>query len=116
MKEIPDQAKKPQMVYVYDNINFKNTKRDEHLGHKGTMESLTTAAIVHCPELPTTRLTQSMFTSTSLLNIKDIWKSLADNGDETGKDISRALIASAIQRVHTQGVGSGWQWLVFRRK
>ena len=48
-------------VVVYDNINFKDTVRDEKLGRKAVMRALTTAAIVQSHCIPTTGLKQSMF-------------------------------------------------------
>jgi hypothetical protein len=37
---------------VYDNVNFKDTVRDEALGHTAIMRNLITAAIIICPEIP----------------------------------------------------------------
>jgi hypothetical protein len=49
-------ARKLQTVVVYDNINFKDTKRDEVVGHKSHMCSMTIATIILCPELPSSGL------------------------------------------------------------
>jgi hypothetical protein len=45
--KIKELAKHPQVVVVYDNIYFKDTKRDEYVGHKATMRAMTTAGIIH---------------------------------------------------------------------
>ncbi|KAN0074986.1 hypothetical protein V8E54_007597 [Elaphomyces granulatus] len=70
--KIKELAKHPQAVVVYDNINFKDTKRDEHVGHKATMQAMTTACIIHCPFLPDNGLTQSMHDPTVQLDLDDI--------------------------------------------
>src|SRR5712664_3866233 len=70
--KIKELTKHPQAVVVYDNINFKDTKRDEHVGHKPTMQAMTTACIIHCPFLPDNVLTQSMQDPTMQLDPEDI--------------------------------------------
>ena len=96
-------AHDPQMVVVYDNVNFKDTKRDELLGHTSVMRSLTTAAIVYCPELPPLGLLQSMHNPTIPLNVEDIYRS-PGFGDELSPQISRYLIANAMKGIHLAGV------------
>ncbi len=39
-------------MVVYDNVNFKNTVRDEILEYTAVMRNLITAVIVICLELP----------------------------------------------------------------
>jgi hypothetical protein len=55
--KIKELAKHPQAVVVYDSITFKDIKRDEYVGHKATMQAMTTACIIHCPFLPENGLT-----------------------------------------------------------
>jgi hypothetical protein len=91
-------------VVVYDNFNFKDTKRDELLGHSATMRAMTTAAVVICPELPTSGLTQSMHNPILPLNMHDIFGSPAISGDNIGVEISRSLISDEIKRIHPSSV------------
>ena len=35
------------MIIVYDNYNFKDTKRDKVIGHKLIMRAMTTAALIY---------------------------------------------------------------------
>ena len=102
--KIKELAKHPQAVVVYDNINFKDTKCDEHVGHKATMQAMTTASIIHCPFLPDNGLTQSMHDATVQLDLENIFSSPGLSEDDEGKDISRALILDAVRRIHGLGV------------
>ncbi len=106
--ELKSLANDPQTVIVYDNINFRDTKRDETLGHAATMRSMTTAAIIKCPELPETGLTQSMQDPSVELKVEDIFNSPALCGNDAdrniGPEITRYLISDAIRRVHNRGV------------
>jgi hypothetical protein len=46
------------MITVYNNMNFKDRKR-EIVGYAATMRAMTTAALVLCPELPPSIYAQS---------------------------------------------------------
>lgn len=67
----------PQIVVVYDNINFKDTVRDGHMGHLATMQALTTSCLVLCDNIPQdTGLLQSMHNPNRyLLSSEDIFES-----------------------------------------
>jgi hypothetical protein len=98
-------ARNPQTVVVYDNINFKDTKRDEVVGHKSHMCSMTTAAIILCPELPSSGLHQVMHNPTVPLRVHDIFSAPGISDDDSiGLDISRSLITDAIKRLHPSSV------------
>jgi hypothetical protein len=70
------------------------------------MQAMTTAALIHCPELPPTGLLQSMHNPTIPLNIHDIFSSPAISGNDNGLgvNITRSLISDAIKRLHTNSV------------
>ena len=85
-------------------MNFKDTKRDELLGYTSIMRSLTTAAIIFCPELPLSGLRQSMHDPTKLLQLDDIFQSPGFIGDELTAKISYHLIANAIKGVYLHKV------------
>jgi len=89
-------------VVIYNNVNFKNTVRDEVLGHIIIMRNLTTAAIVIYLELPDSGLQQSMHDRTKDFNIRDIFNTSAISGDDNGIKvrISIYLISEAIKKVH----------------
>ncbi|KIV98311.1 uncharacterized protein PV09_09843 [Verruconis gallopava] len=93
-------------VLVYDNFNFKDTRRDEILGHTATMRAMTTAAIVICPSIPHTGLQQSMHNPAKPLSIHDVFQSPGISGD--GTDITlrirRFLIYQAIKSVHSNAL------------
>jgi hypothetical protein len=93
---------------VYDNVNFKDTVRDEVLGHTAVMRNLTTAAIVICPELPDSGLQQSMHDGTKDLDIRDIFNAPAISGDDNGIGvrISTYLISEAIKKVYESAVNA----------
>jgi hypothetical protein len=93
---------------VYDNVNFKDTVRDEALGHTAVMRNLTTAAIVICPEIPDSGLQQSMHDGTKDLDIRDIFNAPAISGDDNGIGvrISTYLISEAIQKVHGSAINA----------
>jgi hypothetical protein len=69
---------------VYDNINFKNTVRDEALGHITVIRNLITAAIVICPEILDFGFQQSMHDKTKDFNIRDIFNAPAISGNDNG--------------------------------
>ena len=99
----------PQAVFVYDNMNFKDTTRHEVVGHKAQMRHVTTAAVVLCPELPLSGLRQDMHNPSIPLSVKDILLAPGICGDssstdETGWAITRSLITDAVCRVHPAAV------------
>ncbi|XTI92877.1 hypothetical protein V2W45_1248665, partial [Cenococcum geophilum] len=49
-------AYNPQIVVVYNNVNFKDIKRDELLSYISVMRLLITTTIIFCLELPLSRL------------------------------------------------------------
>ncbi|KAK0123584.1 hypothetical protein ONS96_000425 [Cadophora gregata f. sp. sojae] len=130
---LPPLGRNPQSIIVYDNINFQDNKRDEVLGHVKTQEAMTTAAIIICPEIPITGLTQSMHNPTVPLAWKDIVFSPGISGldyplpldtvlplppDSTyhqslsqsiGERITRFLIADAIRDLHPTAVRTIFQ-------
>jgi len=87
------------MITVYDNMNFKDRKRDEIVGHKETMRAMMTAVLVLCPELPPSGLRQSMHNPTIPLVVADIFNAPAISGMDggIGLDITRSLITDAIK-------------------
>ena len=89
-------------MVVYDNVNFKNTIRDEVLGHTTTIRNLTTATIVICPKLPDSSLQQSMHDGTKNLNIQDIFNTpaISDDDNGIGVRIFIYLISEAIKKIH----------------
>jgi hypothetical protein len=97
-------AHDPRAVVVYDNLNFKDVKRDEVVGHTAEMRSVTTAAVVYCPDIPPTGLQQSMHDPTIPLRVDDIFNSPGISGSEHAPTITRALISDAIKKIHTSGV------------
>jgi hypothetical protein len=103
-EKIKELAKHLQAVVVYDNINFKDTKRDEHVGHKATMQAMTTACIIHCPFLPETGLTQDMHNPNVQLDHEDILLSPGIQGDIKSDEITRGHISDAIRRMHPRAV------------
>jgi hypothetical protein len=92
-------------VVGYDNLDFKDSVRDELLGHKAKMRNMTTSWVMKCPELPATGLTQDMHDPTVQLDSLHILNSPAVNGgDERNPQISIAHIVDAIRRVHSGGL------------
>ena len=60
-----------QAVIVYNNINFKNKKRDQVIGYIDIIWSKTTAGIILCPKLLLLGLHQSIYNLTIPLRLKD---------------------------------------------
>lgn len=91
---------------MYDNFNFKDTRRDEIVGHTATMRAMTTAALIICPSLPSSGLLQSMHNPTIPLSLHDIYRSPGISGDGTNltSRISRFFIYEAIRYVHRAAV------------
>jgi hypothetical protein len=102
--KIKELTKHLQAVVVYDNINFKDTKRDEHVGHKAAMQAITTACIIHCPFLPETGLTQDMHDPKAQLDHEDILLSPGIQGNEMSDEVTRGHILEAIRRMHPSAV------------
>jgi len=91
------------MVVIYNNINFKDIKRDELLGYMSVIRSLITAAIIYCPKLPLLGLCQLMHNPTILLNVEDIYRS-PSFGNKLSPQISRYLITNTINGVYLAGI------------
>lgn len=107
-RTLQDLAHDPQMVVVYDNINFKDAKRDEIVGHKSVATTaMTTAVLLRSTGLPPSGLTQSMHNSTHRLDLDDLLLSPGISGEDghIGRTITTALIAGAVKRLHPESVG-----------
>jgi len=87
-------------VVVYNNVNFKDIKRDKLLGYISIMRLLTTAAIIFYLELPLSRLRQLMHNLTKPLQLNNIFRLPSFIGDELIVKISYYLIANAIKGVY----------------
>jgi len=87
-------------------MNFKDTKRDETLGHTSKMSAMTTSAIIINRELPSSGLTQSMHDPTIPLELTDLFRSpgISGNNQDTNQKISKAVIARAIKGLHSTAV------------
>jgi hypothetical protein len=91
----------PQAVVAYDNMNFKETKRDESIGNQSSIQCMTTSVIVLCPELPLSGLRQDMHNPTIPLRYKDIrFSSGLRGGHGLQSNISKAIIFNALKTVH----------------
>lgn len=93
-------ARHPQAVIVYDNMNFKETVRDESLGHKAVMTAMTTAAVVICPEIPPEGLTQDMHNPLYKLDASDIVESPGLRNVALHREIVISLLITAVNKVH----------------
>ena len=96
-------AHDPQMVIIYNNINFKDIKYNKLLGHMSVIYSLTTTTIIYYPELPLLGLYQLIYNLTIPLNIKDIYRSPSFS-NKLLLQISHYLIANAIKGIHLASV------------
>ena len=70
-----------QAVIVYDNVNFKDKKCDEVVGHTTTIWAIIMAAIVLCPELPLLGLYQGMHNPIIPLRLKNILNAPSISGE-----------------------------------
>jgi hypothetical protein len=95
-------AKLPQTVIAYDNFNFLDRVRDQVLGSsKPVMRNLTTAILVHHPEIPATGLQQSMLRTSHELRLSDFVQSPGlRRGRRDDKQFTRYIIADAIRKLH----------------
>jgi len=93
-------------VVVYDNVNFKDTVRDEILEYITIIRNLTTTTIVIYPKLPISDLQQFMHDGTKNLDIRDIFNTPAIFGDDNGirVRISTYLISEAIKKIYKSAI------------
>ena len=91
-------------MVVYNNVNFKDIKRDKLLGHTSVIRLLTTAAIIFYPELPLSRLRQLMHNLIKLLQLNNIFQSPSFIRDKLILKISYYLITNAIKGVYLYGI------------
>ena len=91
-------------MVVYNNVNFKDTKRDKLLGYTSVMRSLTTATIIFCLELPLSRLRQLIHNPTKPLQLNNIFRLPGFIRNKLTVKISYYLIANAIKGVYLYGV------------
>lgn len=69
------------------------------------MRAMTTAALILCPELPSSGLRQSMYNPAILLDLLDIYNSPAvGEGDDISTRITTSLISDAIKNLHPTSV------------
>jgi hypothetical protein len=100
-------AKDPKTTLAYDNYDYKDTKRDQLLGHTNTIKAMTTSYIIKCPQIRRVGLRPDMHYPTKKLDFAAILDSPhVCGGDEITPQITRALISDVIRRVHGMAVGS----------
>ncbi|EAS29627.3 uncharacterized protein CIMG_12157 [Coccidioides immitis RS] len=105
--QLPEIAKDPHAVVVYDNFNFKNSVRDQAMGFSCfVMHNLMSAIIVVPPFLPEGGLLQSMLNVSKLVCLEDIIKSVGITRDETSVQILSYFITHMIATVHLSAVKS----------
>ena len=93
-------------MIVYDNVNFKNTIRDEVLGYIIIIRNLTTTIIIIYLKLPNSDLQQSIHDRTKDFDIRDIFNIPAISSDDNGIKIriSIYLISEAIKKVYGSAI------------
>ncbi len=93
-------------MIVYDNVNFKNTIRDEVLGYIIIIRNLTTTIIIIYLKLPNSDLQQSIHDRTKDFNIRDIFNTPAISNNDNGirVRISTYLISEAIKKVYKSAI------------
>jgi hypothetical protein len=91
-----------QIVSVYDNYNWKETVRDEQVGHRAIQSAMTTATIVHCSHLPVDGLKQSMINHKRPLDITDVYRGCSQRPNAI--EMTRFLIADAIRQIFEKPV------------
>ncbi|KAF1808899.1 hypothetical protein P152DRAFT_517097 [Eremomyces bilateralis CBS 781.70] len=101
---LPQLAKKPKTVLVYDNFNFKDTVREQTIGSTHIMRNLTTCLLVENPYLPDEGLSQSSFDPTQLLSFKDICKADGLKHDKKQQSMDIHLVYEALQHVHSTSI------------
>jgi hypothetical protein len=70
------------------------------------MRAITIVSLIFCPELPATRLRQSIYNPTVPLRVYKIFYSpaLSSNDQGISVNISRFVIVTAIKRLHPESV------------
>ena len=93
---------------MYDNVNFKDTVRDEILGYIAVMRNLTITVIVIYLKLLDSDLQQSMHDGTKDFDIRDIFNTpaISDDDNGIGVRISIYLISEAIKKVYGSAVNA----------
>jgi hypothetical protein len=91
-------------VVIYNNVNFKDIKRDKLLGYTSVIRSLTTATIIFYLELPLSRLRQLIYNLIKPLQLNNIFRLPSFIRDKLIVKISYYLIANAIKGVYLYGV------------
>jgi len=87
-------------VVIYNNINFKDIKRDKLLSYTSIIRLLTTAAIILYPELPLSRLRQLIHNLIKPLQLNNIFRLPGFIRDELIVKISYYLITNIIKGVY----------------
>ena len=101
-------AETRQLTIAYDNINFKDSVRDQALGSKGTQRNLTTALLIECPELPVGGLKQGMHNPAVELDADAIIENVGQSRDEFYADMARYFIVEALGKMHGDSVSHVW--------
>jgi len=87
---------------VYDNVNFKDTIRDEVLGYIAVMRNLIITVIVICLELSDSGFQQFIHDGTKDFDIRDIFNASVISGDDNGIRVRIFIyfIFEAIKKVY----------------
>ncbi len=91
---------------MYDNVNFKDTVRDEILEHTTIIRNLITAVIIIYSKLSDSGFQQSIHDKTKNLNIRDIFNApaISDNDNGIRVRIFTYLISEAIKKVYRSAI------------
>ncbi len=87
---------------MYDNVNFKDTIRDEVLGYIAVMRNLIITVIVICLELSDSGFQQFIHDGTKDFDIRDIFNASVISGDDNGIRVRIFIyfIFEAIKKVY----------------
>ena len=95
-----------QVIGIYNNINFKDTKYNKVISYKVSIYTIITTTIIHCPKLLLLGLQQSMYNLLIKLSIIDIFKvpTISRDNNSIRVAIIRSLILNIVKRVYMSSV------------
>ena len=98
LEHLATAGKRPDIVVVYDNFDYKENVTHQRLGDTGTMRNVTTGKLIYGRFMPSDGLRQDMLNEEVRLPFKDVLLAPGNIYDETQKQISMFCIHKAVRQ------------------
>jgi hypothetical protein len=98
LEHLATAGKRPDIIVVYDNFDYKENVTHQRMGDTGTMRNVTTGKLIYGRCMPPDGLRQDMLNEQVQLSLKDVMLAPGNIYDETQKQISMFCIHNTVRQ------------------